>query len=106
MLDKSMFAYERALRWQDYDIVIAMHRNEHNKLTPEQREQLKQFRVTAYEQVYNQLDTNSMTAIQVVEVAYYNEASMTIKKLTLNNKWRFDTPTGRWYLENPLPDFK
>jgi hypothetical protein len=106
LLDKSMFAYERALRWQNYDVVIAVHRNAQQKLTPAQREQLKKYRVTAYEQVFSQVGNDGKTATQVVEINYYREADMTIKKMTLNNKWEYDEPASRWYLINPIPDFK
>jgi protein-tyrosine-phosphatase len=106
LLDKSMFAYERALRWQNYDVVIAMHRNAQQKLTPAQREHMKKYRVTGYEQVYNQVGSDGKTATQVVEINYYREADMTIRKMTLNNKWEYDEPTSRWHLLNPIPDFK
>ena len=106
LLDKSMFAYERALRWQNYDLVISMHRDAQKQLTPAQRDNLKKFRVTAYEQVYNQVGNDGKTATQVVEINYYREANMTIKKLTLNNKWEYDEPSNHWYLTNPIPEFR
>ena len=106
LLDKSFMAYERALRWQDYDVVIAFHKNEQEKLTVGQRKYLKQFRVTAYNVVFNSVEPDHKHASQVVELKYYKNDSITVRDLTLNNKWEYDDKTQHWYLTNPLPDFK
>ena len=106
LLDKSFMAYERALRWQDYDVVIAFHKNERDQLTAEKRKYLKQFRVTAYDVVYSSVEPDNRHASQVVELKYYRNDSITIHDLTLNNKWVYDEPSQRWYLTNALPDFK
>lgn len=106
LLDKSFFAYERALRWQDFDVVIAFHKNERNKLTEEKRKYLKQFRITAYNIVYSKVEADSRHASQVVELKYYNTAVATVKDLTINNEWVYDEKATRWQLTNDFPDFK
>ena len=106
MLDKSFMAYERALRWQDYDVVLAFHKNERHKLTTEKRKYLKQFRVTSYNVVYNKIESGNRQASQVIELKYYKNDSVTIRELTINNKWEFDEATKHWQLTNDLPDFK
>lgn len=106
LLDKSFNAYERALRWQEVDVLIAFHKNEHEKLTTEQRKYLKQFRVTSYNVVYSNVAPDGNHASQVIELKYYKQDSITIHELTINNQWEFDEKEQRWYLTNNLPDFK
>ena len=105
-LDRTMFAYERALRWQNYDTVIAFHKNEYQNLTQEKRKFLKKFRVTAYDEVYRKLENEGQSATQVVEIKYYNNEYAVIKNMTLKNQWTYDKTSGRWFLTNPLPAFK
>ena len=106
LLDKSFMAYERALRWQDYDVLIAFHKNERDKLTVEKRKYLKQFRVTAYNVVYSKVEQGNRHASQVVELKYYNNEYATIREMTINNKWEYDETTKLWQVTNELPDFK
>ena len=101
-----MTMYERALRWQNYDAVISVHKNERDKLTPEKRKSLKRFRVTAYDEVYRKLENEGMSATQLVEIKYYNDEYAVIKNLTLKNQWEYDKKTKRWSLLNPFPAFK
>ena len=105
-LNKSFMAYERALRWQDYDVVLAFHKNEREKLTAEKRQYLKQFRVTAYNTVYNKVEPESKQASQVIELKYYKNDSVTIHELTINNTWEYDETAKQWQLTNDLPAFK
>lgn len=105
-LATSMTAYERSLRWQNFDAVIAMHKNEHNKLTTEKRKFLKRFRITGYNEVYRKLETDGSTASQTVEVKYYNQEYGVVREVTLKNEWEYDKKQSRWYLTNPLPDFR
>jgi len=105
-LDDMMNMYERALRWQNYDGVISLHKNDRGKMTPEKRRYLKRFRVTSYDEVYRKLGANNKSATQVIEVKYYNDDYAVIKGLTLRNQWEYDDKTKRWQLDNPFPNFK
>ena len=106
LLDKSFMAYEHALRWQDYDLVIGFHKNELKKLTAEKRRYLKQFRVTGYNVVHSKVEIDNKHASQIVELKYYNIEVATVKEITVNNQWEYDEKTLRWQLTNDFPDFK
>jgi hypothetical protein len=106
LLDKSFLLYEHALRWQDYDLVISFHKNEHEKLTEAKRKQLKKYRVTSYEVVYTKVESDHKSAARVVEIKYYNEDYARVRDLTLNQQWEFDDKKMRWQQTNPLPPFK
>ena len=106
LLDKSFTAYERALRWQDYDLIISFHKNEREKLTVEKRKYLKRFRVTGYNVVYSSVEPGNTKANQVIEIKYYDENYATVRDLTISNKWEYDENIKHWQLTNDLPDFK
>lgn len=106
LFDRTIFAYEKALRWQDYDFVISIHKSEHATLTPEKRKTLKQYRVTGYNVVYTKMEADEQHATQVIELKYYNDTYNVVRDLTIQNDWEFNVAEQRWYLTNPLPDFK
>ena len=101
LLDKSFLLYEHALRWQDYDLVISFHKNEHEKLTEAKRKQLKKYRVTSYEVVYTKVESDHKSATRVVEIKYYNEdyaRSSMIRKYASNKPIHF--PHSNNYILN------
>ena len=106
LFDLALLRYEQALRWQDYDVVVSFHKNEYKTLTPEKRKRLKQFRVTSYNVISNTIQPDQRHAIQIVEIKYYNTDYQVVHDLTLQNQWEYDSKANRWYLLNPLPDFK
>lgn len=102
----AMIRYEQALRWQDIDGLVSFHKNEYKSLTKEKRKYLKKFRVTSYNEVSNIMNPDERHASQTVEIKYYNTDYQVVHELTLHNRWEYDEKTRRWYLLNPLPDFK
>lgn len=106
LLDKSTRAYERALRWQEYDVVIGFHKGGRDTLTAAQRDYLKRFRVTSYDEVYLKMGPDNKTATQVVVLKYYNVEYAMVRELTINNHWEYDAKSQLWLLTNPLPKFK
>ena len=106
ILDKSFLLYEHALRWQDYDVVIAFHKSEREKLTQVKRKQLKKYFVKGYDVVYTKVEPDNIHATQVVEIKYYNDEYAILRDLTVTNKWEYDAEKVRWQITNPLPDFR
>jgi len=102
----ALMSYEQALRWQDLDALVSFHKNEYKSFTKEKRKHLKLFRVTSYNEVSNIMDPDQKHANQTVEIKYYNTDYQVVHDLTLHNHWEYDMKTNRWYLLNPLPDFK
>ena len=71
LLNKSFTLYEHALRWQNYDVVIGFHKNEHETLTEAKRKQLKKYRVTGYNVVYTKVEPDNKSATEIIEIKYY-----------------------------------
>lgn len=105
--DKSYRLYEKAIRWQDYDLMLGFHKNATKKeLSESRRKKLKQFRVSGYHILFTTIDPSEQSAIQVVEVKYYNKDYNVERDMTITNKWEWNEQIERWELANPFPDFR
>jgi len=104
--DKSFRLYERALRWQEYDLVLGFHKNEKEKLNQEKRKSLKKFKISAYNVIITNINADEKSATQVIEVKYYNQEYNVVRDMTLTNKWEYNDTKERWELANPFPVFR
>lgn len=103
---RSYRSYERAIRWQEYDRLRSFHKNNKEILTEEERKRLKKFRVSAYNVLVLNVAPDIKSALQIVEVKYYNHEYNVVRDMTLTNKWEFDEEKNRWELANPFPEFR
>ena len=104
MFERSTFAYERAIRWGEFNKALAFHRGKDEPLDESTRRELKQIRVTSYDTVYaRRLGENEVE--QIVEVKYYLENQVVERSLTLKQHWEYDENKQAWYLTSPFPSF-
>ena len=104
--EKSYRLYEKALRWQDYDLMLGFHKNaEQTELTEANRKRLKQYKVSGYKILFTRIDPSEQSATQVVEVKYYNQDYNVVREMTITNLWEWNTLKERWELANPVPVF-
>lgn len=106
LLDLAQMHYEKAVRWQEYDVLLSFHKNVQQTLTMETRNRLKKFRVTAYNVIAASVAPDYRHASQVVEIKYYNTDYQVVRDMTMHVDWEFDPESKRWFVTNPLPDFK
>jgi len=105
--ENSYRLYEKAIRWQDYDLMLGFHKNaKKSELTAENRKRLKQFKVSGYNILFTRIEPDEQSATQVVEVKYYNQDYNVVREMTLTNKWEWSEKKERWELANPFPDFR
>ncbi len=105
--DKSYRLYEKAIRWQDYDLMLGFHKNATEKeLSVSRRKKLKQFRVSGYHILFTTIEPDEQSGTQVVEVTYYNKDYNVVREMTITNKWEWDEKQERWELANPFPEFR
>ena len=105
-LDSTMFAYERAMRWGDYDVAYSAHVNEKGPLSSEERKRLNRFRVTGYTAAQAKFVGDTKHAIQLVELRYYNEENVRERILNVTVAWEYDDAGNRWQITSPFPSFK
>lgn len=104
MFERSTFAYERALRWGEFNKALAFHQGRDEPLEEQTRQRLKQVRVTSYDTVYaRRISENEVE--QIVEVKYYLENQVVERSLTLKQHWQYDEKKQAWYLTNSFPTF-
>ena len=100
------FAYERALRWGDYDKAYSAHINEKEPLSDKERKRLSHIRVSGYNVVNNVAGTESNKITQLVQIRYYDEEYAIERKMNQTVEWELDKVTGNWRITSPFPKFK
>ena len=104
-LEQAQRAYESAIRWGQFGVAYAMHRNADGS-TPTPSPRLGKYKVTSYHVLSSSVADDQNGADQAVEIKYYNSDYMLEKTLTLRQHWRYDAPKQRWFITSAPPDFK
>jgi hypothetical protein len=99
-------AYERALRWGEYDKAYAIHSNEKAPFSPQLRKRLSHIRVSGYNISHSAMGQDGNKVTQNVEIRYYDEDYAIEKKFDITIDWVFDKTIGFWRISSPFPDFK
>jgi len=98
--------YEKAIRWGSYDVANSFRKpSDHGESAPD-FERLKQFAVTSYEVVNQNMSGDQNEAQLTVDIRYYHRDTMTERQLVDRQHWRWDAENGIWLLESPLPAFE
>lgn len=104
MFERSTLAYERALRWGDFNKALAFHQGRDDPLGEQERQRLKQIRMTSYDTIYAQRVAENEIE-QIVEVKYYLEDQVVERSMSLKQVWHYDKDKQAWYLSSPFPAF-
>ena len=102
--DTTIRAYERALRWSDFQAAFVLAGNADTP--PPDFRRLQNIRVTSYETLgaaQGNDDTSRMA--QVVEIRYVNVANMSERVLTDQQVWVYSESDRRWRLRSVFPVF-
>lgn len=100
------FAYERALRWGEYDKAYSVHINEKEPFSEKERKRLSHIRVSGYNVVNHQLSGDQTRITQLVEIRFYNEDTAIERKMNFTLEWEMDKASGFWRITSPFPDIK
>jgi len=105
--EKSYRLYEKAMRWQDYDLMLGYHKNaKKSELNEASRKRLKKFRVSGYNVLFMKIEPDEQSATQMIEIKYYNQDYNVVRDMTITNLWEWSEKKERWELANPFPDFR
>jgi hypothetical protein len=105
-LENTTRAYERAIRWGDFDAAEEFRAPADRLNRTPIPGRLNDIRVTSYEPVDYWLSADMKEARIVVDIRYYNEHRMKEVTVTDRQTWRYDDRAARWYLVDPLPAFE
>ena len=106
LLDTATRRYESAIRWGDYATANAFRLQDSAGAQRTNQEYLKHFRVTSYETLNTILNEDETEAQVVVRIKYYDDERMKEETLTDHQIWKYDTDSGVWQLDSPLPAFR
>lgn len=102
--DTSM-AYERALRWGNYDMARAVHKNT-TPLSEDERKRMTKYHVSSFRVISNDIQNDQSRVNQIVELRYYNEENAIERKMNVPLEWLHENNSGTWRITSPFPVFK
>jgi hypothetical protein len=104
--DYTIHQYEKAIRWGSYDVANSFRKPDEEGGHAPDFEWLKQFAVTSYEVVNQNISEDRNEAQLTVDIRYYDKDTMKERQLVDRQRWRWDAESDVWILEGPLPAFK
>lgn len=104
-LDKTLKAYDRAIRWGDYKFARVLQKKP-VEVSDFQRQRLKSIRVTSYKIISKVIAPDYSRTDLIVDIRYYFESSAVERVITDRQSWIYDSEVDRWQLDSPFPDFK
>ena len=106
LFDRTSRAYDRALRWGQYEEAFAFIKMTAPDSPAPDFEDYRQIRVTAYKVKQTIIDESYSKVMRIVDIQYYRMSNVTVKNLTHHQKWEYDEAEDRWYLISELPVFE
>ena len=103
-LEDTLRAYERAVRWSNFQMIPAF-RNKERANEVLEYDRLKSIRVTGYAVRQYTVAESGVEADQVVEIRYYDENVVREKVEMDRQKWAYDNDLNHWVLTSDLPKF-
>lgn len=96
-------AYEQVIRWRNIE-KVNQFRKKPLVFSNVARERLKNIKVTKYEIVSIENDSQ-LSKIVNVSIKYYHEQYARERMVSDRQKWHFDEATEHWYISSPIPEF-
>lgn len=101
-IEDTLRIYERSIRWGDYRDAQSLLKEIKKPLG---RDDLREIKVVSYTVLGQRISDDSKRLDQTVEIRFYHEQQGTIRTLTDQQTWIYDTETEIWQLDDELPDF-
>ncbi len=104
-LDNTLVAYERAIRWRNYNGARALQVKP-MEVSDFKRQRLKDLRITSYRTIEKVIAPDYSKAELLVDIRYYYDKSAIERVVTDRQLWLYNKKRNRWQLKSPFPDFK
>jgi hypothetical protein len=105
ILDATLRAYERNIRWSEFRTAFALAGQADAPLPDFQR--LQNVRVTSYEKVdVNTAQVSDTKISQTIEIRYVHLLNMNERVYTDQQTWVYTEADQRWRLSSPFPTFR
>jgi hypothetical protein len=100
-LDYTLRAYERSIRWSQFDAASGFEAGGRAAVP----DRLQRIKVTSYDVVESTLADDKERAQQTVRIRYYDTDDMRERIAIDHQDWRYDTAKEKWVLQSGLPPF-
>jgi len=104
-LDKTLKAYERAIRWRNFEFARSLQVNP-KEVSDFTRQRLKNIKVTSYKTISKTIAQDYSKTELIVDIRYYYDNSVVERVLTHRQTWIYDEQRNRWQLDGEFPIFK
>ena len=104
--DKTSRAYEKVIRWSDFEEAVQYLNDTAKKKNPPDLKKLKHIKVIEYKVNRTTLMKDKSQVFQIAEIQYYRDDSNVVKTITDKQLWEYDASLRNWYLLSGLPDFE
>lgn len=101
-IDDTLRVYERSIRWGEYGDAQRLQKEIKKPLG---RDDLREIKVVSYTVIGQRMSDDSKRLDQTVEIRFYHEQQGTIKTVTDQQTWIYNTDAKVWQLDDELPDF-
>lgn len=105
-LDRTLYDYSGAIRWNNFEVAYESIDPELRKarpLTDFELERLKQVQITRYDVVANTTLPDGRVAREV-ELGVVNRHTQAERTVRVRELWRYDETAQRWWQTEGLPD--
>lgn len=106
VLDNSLRAYERAVRWSEWQTLSHFYKTDTRAVLAAEQRAPDTFRVTGYDVLRRDLSADEKGLTQEVRITYYRTDNMIERSILNTQKWHYDAATNLWFLTSPPPVLK
>lgn len=106
-LDRTLYDYSGAIRWNNFEVAYEAIDPEVRKerpITAFELERMKQVQVTRYDLVASTMLADGRIEREV-EIGLINRHTQTERSVRVRETWRYDEEAKRWWKTEGLPDF-
>lgn len=101
-LENTLKIYQKALRWGDFETVLALYHPQPAPLDTALLARLKNIKITRYTETQH-YSPSTTEYYQKIELHYYQPPGITEKHHSYHQLWRYDETTQRWYIDGDPP---
>lgn len=106
VLDNSLRAYERAVRWSEWQTLQHFYKTDTRAVLAATQRAPDTFKVTGYDVLRRQLSRDENGLMQAVRITYYRTDDMIERHIIDTQEWRYDPGANLWFLSSPPPALK
>ena len=104
-LDRTLWLYERAVRWSEFELAYSMHKQD-AEVPSVPPAGLENIEVTGYVASNRVVNDDRTRATQVVQIRYVNREHMRERTIVDRQEWEYDSERKQWLLVSPPPELR